>query len=785
MPLPHQKISVIPDNEPDAVPSLWNTRYEEIDQNFDNLHSRLEARETELAQARGGNTSLDARLDGLEQSFASTGLTAPVAPISAWHYELQAELLRGLGQSGVYQTRSYHFGGDDAFDRPWSESFAPASIHNHPNFKGTPGMGEFTAVLNGYYVRTRHNDYRLKRPADVGSAFLATQDVDAPPVPAAIAGAGSVDAQIAALRGLFRDYQGGAFPGGFGWTLAYLEVWFEAYQETVSDTYDSFRHQQYVTTVGAALREVLKYNYGGYKNPTENVAFEPPVVRFLDESGRPVMARLRYRIAAVDVSELGDLRQALVPVDDWAQSARTGRAPARFKIPEAANGPGMLDALMQKVPGLDGTGAVLTESYGTAVIKEYGGAMPANAAYYRRFNTGATDAANRNNFRRGFNDPTLFVAMTSRSEVCPMTVSGQTWRFSYAMPLELILRTPLERWNPHAIAEVASVSGAGTQASPYSGVNGNARFYRVPAAFYGTEMSFTDPADTGGSAAYVTAGNGQAVQVRAAGIHVALPSIPGVGSVRCRYPIYPVFHEGSHAQGQVEAMRRELETARGLALSALDLGGTAHRQIEAMRQSRIQEGEFVLTNRGIVAGCTLAKSSTATRNLSLAGGRCFARGRLYSVAAELNAVSVPQNTGPGAVTVSAYLLLVGGAWMLATTPLGGAVPEGAIELYRLTIPAGSTDASDPHLASVVLTDVRRLEPAFPSHVSSPAYRYQNLNWLPDDRYQLRFDIVSAEGAPCDPDDILVGSRAQNAFAVSLASAADNIRVRWQATQLKF
>lgn len=50
MTLPHVPITPIPNNEPDAVPSLWNERYVQIDQNFANLNSRVNA----------SNTSLDA-----------------------------------------------------------------------------------------------------------------------------------------------------------------------------------------------------------------------------------------------------------------------------------------------------------------------------------------------------------------------------------------------------------------------------------------------------------------------------------------------------------------------------------------------------------------------------------------------------------------------------------------------------------------------------------------------------------------------------------------------------
>lgn len=58
MTLPNQTITPIPNNEPDAVPSLWNTRYEEIDENFASLDQRQTSTENEIEAARAGGDSL-------------------------------------------------------------------------------------------------------------------------------------------------------------------------------------------------------------------------------------------------------------------------------------------------------------------------------------------------------------------------------------------------------------------------------------------------------------------------------------------------------------------------------------------------------------------------------------------------------------------------------------------------------------------------------------------------------------------------------------------------------
>ncbi|WP_281982941.1 Ig-like domain-containing protein [Azonexus hydrophilus] len=58
MTLPNQSITPIPNNEPDAVPSLWNVRYQEIDENFASLDQRQTSTENEIEAARAGGDSL-------------------------------------------------------------------------------------------------------------------------------------------------------------------------------------------------------------------------------------------------------------------------------------------------------------------------------------------------------------------------------------------------------------------------------------------------------------------------------------------------------------------------------------------------------------------------------------------------------------------------------------------------------------------------------------------------------------------------------------------------------
>lgn len=217
---------------------------------------------------------------------------------------------------------------------------------------------------------------------------------------------------------------------------------------------------------------------------------------------------------------------------------------------------------------------------------------------------------------------------------------------------------------------------------------------------------------------------------------------------------------------------------------ALDQAGVANRSILNLRGLAQQEVELTLTNRGIVSGCTVQRSSTAARNLHLSGGECFANGRKYIVGAKENAASVPSNIGNGSVTVSGYLYRNSSAeWRLAVTAIGQPLPDNAIEIYKITIPAKNTDETDPSLSRVTITSVRRVEEGFPKFLDSPARLNVPINRLSADDYQVFVDIIAAQGAPCPSDAILINSRATNGFVVELASAADNVVVRCRINKL--
>lgn len=234
-----------------------------------------------------------------------------------------------------------------------------------------------------------------------------------------------------------------------------------------------------------------------------------------------------------------------------------------------------------------------------------------------------------------------------------------------------------------------------------------------------------------------------------------------------------------------EALGPDMQNMSTAALKyALEQAALANYGVRALRERAQQEGVFTISNRGVVSGCVVTKSTTAARNLHISAGTCFAQGRIFSVADGNNAASVPSNTGSGSVSVSAYLYQdAGGLWRLAVTPIGTDVPAGGICIYSLTIPANSTDATDPNLTNVTLTSVRRIEPQFPQLVDSAAQVSPVINNLSDADYRVDFDIISYQGAPCEAKCLVVSSRATNGFTVRLASAADEVTARYRISKL--
>ena len=192
----------------------------------------------------------------------------------------------------------------------------------------------------------------------------------------------------------------------------------------------------------------------------------------------------------------------------------------------------------------------------------------------------------------------------------------------------------------------------------------------------------------------------------------------------------------------------------------------------------LAEGVTIIKNKFVVSGFVLTPdASTRSLNLSQSGAvsatgssRCVLDGTAFTLADEARHVAVPGNATAAAVMVFAYLRRVVGRVEIAAQ-----VPDDALLLYRLTIPANDTGAS---VVAVTLVDLRPVQATngwFSSFESSAVVALPFD--LPSTEYAVVVDVESATPLPA-VGDVIVRDKAVNAFRLTASGSADNVRVRW-------
>jgi hypothetical protein len=376
--------------------------------------------------------------------------------------------------------------------------------------------------------------------------------------------------------------------------MTYEETWDEEFDVPLGDTFQSGRHVIDASSIQELLNKAQYYNETGLKNNLENQAFWHCGVKGIDKATGTARIFIRKsRVLMMPVGSLADypIQKVVEPVDDRVTLARLNitysqllnSAAQRFRVQprlgnaaDYPNAPELIDQLINKIPGLDGDGAVIRDRYTqygqNITLNDYGKTTELNAAYYHRFySASALDASNRSNARRGYNDPTLFVAANTRKEVVPITVGTETKRFSRMTPLELVILTPLHNWNPYDIPLAPYSAGlGGTQANPLNGYAEALGYYRTPGdLFVNTTTNAGDAADTVRPGVWVKCGDGVARKHVASGVHIILPTMPNVGAFRCRYPIPYLHQEGSYAHAYSEALLRDLDAWAAVAINGV------------------------------------------------------------------------------------------------------------------------------------------------------------------------------------------------------------------------
>jgi hypothetical protein len=219
---------------------------------------------------------------------------------------------------------------------------------------------------------------------------------------------------------------------------------------------------------------------------------------------------------------------------------------------------------------------------------------------------------------------------------------------------------------------------------------------------------------------------------------------------------------------------------------ALDLGGRAHQEIRKTLDQRIQTGIATVINRGVISGLTVEKSAMALRNISLNAGKFFMNGMSCVCPSWQNAALVPDNYGAATRYCYAYIYFdTNGVTRFACTPLDGAVPENGMGLYRFSVPSGNSYQNDPYLDAVTVTDIRRVESAYPAQFNSIAYASVALPFaMLDAEYGVQLEVMDYRGGYNQLATIRVANKAANGFNILSEGTLDAVRVRWTALKQK-
>lgn len=272
----------------------------------------------------------------------------------------EEERVRSEGQSGLVQQRLRNIGLRN-FHTETHTGVAAAAIHDHANNIRTVGMGEFSAVLNGVYFKTRHNDFRLNKPSKASMDFHATDEIVFPPVPTEVTNKGTVEEQIDELKEYFtawrdqnltkRDYRPYFKP-----VLCYLEGAWMNVSNSIVEPFESDRHFIDANTWMELHEKTMFAAYSGAKSLLENLSLLPTKILQLINGTVPIFAQWNYRILCNPISKdipLGafdlveDLSARMMGQKN-IEKHRHSRA-ARFQL----NSTDLLDEIMGEIPGVN------------------------------------------------------------------------------------------------------------------------------------------------------------------------------------------------------------------------------------------------------------------------------------------------------------------------------------------------------------------------------------------------------------------------------------------------
>jgi len=563
----------------------------------------------------------EAPYDELDQSATINVLKNLLAETSR-HVMLQQVQtehdLRSRGSSAVTRVRAYSDGTHNYDADGGIGNGGILASHDHPNFHRKMGLGEFGAVLNGIRFDTRHNDYKIMKPAaNANALYNELEEVDYPDVPQSVLDQPTVEEQIYEMQQYFkafklqdktiRDYSDYFKP-----VLCYLEGAWIKDTEVIEEFFDSDRHSLHAETWKEQFdAQVFRAN-SGKKHVKENVPFLPTKivdvkVDSLNGISYPVYANFEYRIACqpmsgevpterflLDVDEsilqkfakgkksaeeeelrfkrMGHFKVNGISQESWDFNAERGRTQTP---PSGGMRWNFLDQMMEQVPGKNGPHADFKDDSFHILTSKYDDRdAELNTGFYSRFfSYDHADAMGRQQQMRGYSDLNLWAAMTTHDKVAGYRICQsedesvqdtieQCWeqKWTYAIPLEIIYLSPLENWNPY---NLQMFDRASTFHEMNEGQDGSVELpyqgYTEKGQFVKVPQEFFN-----GNSGRDLADTGRAYYVQTSeGVHAVTssgtrvitdPIGDEVGPVRLRWPIFPVHDRSSLAFREVTAL---------------------------------------------------------------------------------------------------------------------------------------------------------------------------------------------------------------------------------------
>lgn len=217
--------------------------------------------------------------------------------------------------------------------------------------------------------------------------------------------------------------------------------------------------------------------------------------------------------------------------------------------------------------------------------------------------------------------------------------------------------------------------------------------------------------------------------------------------------------------------RAALRAASVLGSYALSLAKGAQDGVSAIRERAIQTGRVYIPRKYVVSG--LQVSAGQERSLSIAEGEAVHGGFRRYYAARPNAIAVPTN--PNAFNVNYVLYLDNNDNPFLRE--GTTVPEGALPLARITVPAGDVGPTFRGTITDLRTVIQPSTWALPPSTATVALPTP----MPSTAYAV---FLHVEGAS-DPGrvELVVANKTKNAFVIEHRGEADDVVLRWMAVDM--